>query len=134
MNSIQGNITEIQSNDALSLVKVACDTIVLTTIVIDTPETQTCLQIGNLVKLYFKETEVSIAKKENLAISIQNKIPCSILAIKQGILLSEIDLVFGNLLIKSIITTNGCQQLNLQLNDEVFALIKTNEISIAPYD
>jgi molybdopterin-binding protein len=134
MNTLSGNIVTIQTYEALSLVKVAVKDIVFTSIVIDTPETSDYLKTGANVKLYFKETEVSISKDAQLSISIQNKIVCTITAIKQGRLLSQINLSFGGLEIKSIITTDSCNKLNLKENDSILALIKTNEISLSPHD
>jgi len=134
MNTLSGNIVTIQTYEALSLVKVAVKDIVFTSIVIDTPETSDYLKTGANVKLYFKETEVSISKDAQLSISIQNKIVCTITAIMQGKLLSQINLSFGGLEIKSIITTDSCNKLNLKENDSILALIKTNEISLSPHD
>jgi len=134
MNTLSGNIVTIQTYEALSLVKVAVKDIVFTSIVIDTPETSDYLKTGANVKLYFKETEVSISKDTQLSISIQNKIVCTITAIMQGKLLSQINLSFGGLEIKSIITTDSCNKLNLKENDSILALIKTNEISLSPHD
>jgi len=134
MNTLSGNIVTIQTYLALSLVKVAVKDIVFTSIVIDTPETSDYLKIGANVKLYFKETEVSISKDAQLIISIQNKIVCTITAIKQGNLLSQINLSFGGLEIKSIITSESCNKLNLKENESILALIKTNEISLSPHD
>lgn len=36
--------------------------------------------------------------------------------------------------IRSIITRNACEQLNLQENDPVIALVKTNEVSLSAHD
>lgn len=131
MNKLTGNITHIETSEALSLVKIAVGETVFTSIVIDTPETLDYLKIGNEINFYFKETEVIIAKTEDLRISIQNKIQCSVSNINEGRILTEITLRFKQNTIHSIITTNACKQLNLQVNDAVFALVKTNEISIA---
>lgn len=90
--------------------------------------------MGSLVKLYFKETEVILSKGSELKISLQNKVPCEIMSITKGLLLSEIALVFGKHRIISIITTNACEQLDLQVNDRVVAMVKTNELSIAAHD
>ncbi len=131
MNILTGNITHIETSEALSLVKIAVGETVFTSIVIDTPETLDYLNIGNEINFYFKETEVIIAKTEDLKISLQNKIPCTISNINEGKILTEIKLKFKQNTFHSIITTTACKQLNLQVNDEVLALVKTNEISIA---
>ena len=36
--------------------------------------------------------------------------------------------------IRSVITRNACEQLDLKENDPVIALIKTNEVSLSPHD
>lgn len=134
MNIVNGIISEIQSHEGISLVKVQSDNTVFSSIVLDTAETASYLKINNSVKIIFKETEVIISKDLNPNISIQNQLLCQIQNIKKGVLLAEISLLFGENNIKSIITTNACQKLNLQENDTILALIKTNEVSLSPND
>jgi molybdate transport system regulatory protein len=134
MNILAGTITAIQTHDNLSLVKVVSNDITFTSIVLDTPETIDYLSIGKNIQLLFKETEVIIAKDFDLNISVQNRIPCTIQSIVPGIILSQLNLTFGDTIIKSIITTNAIKQLGLKENDTVLALIKTNEISLSPND
>jgi molybdopterin-binding protein len=134
MNILSGNITSIQGSESLSLVKIKVGGIIFTSIIIDTPESNTYFKIGKAVKIYFKETEVIIAKNESFNISIQNKIPCTIISMKLGEILTELHLRFGEFNIKSLITTNALKTLNLKNGDAVLALIKTNEISLSPND
>ncbi|MHB1146171.1 MAG: TOBE domain-containing protein [Lutibacter sp.] len=134
MNILTGNITSIQGSESLSLVKIAVGNTIFTSIIIDTPESETYFKIGNTVKVYFKETEVIIAKNEPLNISIQNKILCKIGSMSQGEILTELHLSFGEFMIKSLITSNASKILNLKNGDTVLALIKTNEISLSPND
>ena len=134
MNTLNGNITTIQSHEGISLVKVKSNDTIFTSIVLDTPETASYLQTGHSVKIIFKETEVIISKDSNPNISIQNRLQCTIESIKKGILLSQINLDFGGTIIESIITTNACEQLQLEKNDAVIALVKTNEVSLSPND
>lgn len=134
MNILKGNITNIHGIDSLSLVKIAVEGTTFTAIIIDTPESEVYFKIGNTVNVYFKETEVIIAKNEPLNISIQNKILCKIESMKQGEILTELYLRFGEFNIKSLITTNACKTLNLKNGDAVLALIKTNEVSLSPND
>ncbi|MDO9138420.1 MAG: tobe domain protein, partial [Lutibacter sp.] len=77
MNILSGNITSIQGSESLSLVKIAVGNAIFTAIIIDTPESDNYFKIGNKVNVYFKETEVIIAKNEPMNISIQNKILCN---------------------------------------------------------
>ena len=134
MNILKGNITNIQGSESLSLVKIAVGNAIFTAIIIDTPESDSYFKIGKKVNVYFKETEVIIAKNEPLNISIQNKILCKIETIRTGEILSELHLSFGEMTLKSIITTNAVKTLNLKNEDVVLALIKTNEVSLSPND
>jgi molybdopterin-binding protein len=135
MNILNGLITEIQSHEGISLVKVKAEEgIVFTSIVLDTSETADYLKEGNFVKIIFKETEVIISKDAHMTISVQNRIPCSVQSIKTGVLLSQVNLLFGEIVIKSIITSNACKQLELKENDNVIALVKTTEVSLSAND
>jgi molybdopterin-binding protein len=135
MNILNGVITEIQLHEGISLVKVrAIENLLFTSIVLDTPETADYLKEGNFVKIIFKETEVIISKDIHLNISVQNRIPCSVQSIKIGVLLSQVNLLFGEAVIKSIITSNACKQLELKENDSVMALVKTTEVSLSAND
>lgn len=134
MNVLIGNISQIQSHEGISLVKVRSSDIVFSSIVLDTPETAHYLQVENSVKIIFKETEVIISKDLKPNISIQNQLSCRIESIKKGVILSEINLMHEDQIIKSIITSNACEQLDLKENDSVMALIKTNEVSLSAHD
>jgi molybdate transport system regulatory protein len=135
MNILTGRISEIQSHEGISLVKVETpDHIIFTSVVLDTVETADYLRIDSKVKIVFKETEVIISKDTNSRISIQNRLPCIIRAVNRGIILSQVEMGFGDSVIQSIITSNACKQLELNVNDRVFALIKTNEVSLSLHD
>lgn len=131
MNTLLGNITDITTEGSLSLVKIKVQNNVLTSIVIDTPETAHYLKIGNEIKVLFKETEVILAKKITGIISLQNKIDCIVNSFEKGALLCKIVLNFENTKITSVITRNAFDQLDIQKKDEITAMIKTNEISLS---
>ena len=134
MNILNGTISQIQSHEGISLVKVQSNDVSFSTIVLDTPETSDYLKLQNPVKIIFKETEVVISKDLNPNISTQNKLLCRIESIHKGVILSQINLVHEQQVIKSIITRNACEELNLKENDTVLALIKTNEVSLSAHD
>ncbi|HSD06587.1 TOBE domain-containing protein, partial [Flavobacterium sp.] len=83
------------------------------------------------IKVLFKETEVILAKEISGKISLQNKIDCSVHSFEKGNLLCKIILAFGNYKIVSVITRNAFDQLEIQENDLITAMIKTNEISLS---
>ncbi len=135
MNQLKGTITGIQSHEGISIVKVEVpNNCIFTSLVMDDVESADWLQHGKQVNLYFKEIEVMIAKDPDVKVSTQNRIPCKIQSMDKGIILCQLELLFGETIITSIITSNACAQLNLKENDLVTALIKTNEISVSPDD
>lgn len=134
MNKLTGIIRNVKSDTHMSIVEMEVKDTCLKTIVIETPSTAPFLQEGNAINVLFKETEVSIAKNHSGGISLQNKLECRITNIQKGKLLSKITLDFRGNDISSIITSAAVEQLALNVNDHVTALIKTNEIIIAPDD
>ena len=130
MNNLKGKITSIKSHENLSIVKIGIGEYSFTTVVIETPETVDYLKIDNEIRVLFKETEVLICLKPCPKISLQNRIECKIHKISEGKLLSQINMQSSIGDISSIITTNAVDQLKLNVNDEVIAMIKTNEIML----
>jgi len=132
MNKLTGVITKVDCDDHLSIVEVDVHGQRMKSIVIETPESAPFLKTGSEIEVIFKETEVSIAKDFSGGISLQNKMGCRIKSIQQGKLLSRILLDFKGFEVISIITSAAVHQLELKADDQVTALVKTNEIMIAP--
>jgi molybdopterin-binding protein len=131
MNVLKGNITEVRVNGELSIVRVDVKGHLLSSIVIDTPETATYLVEGGEVKVIFKETEVIIATGETQGISLRNKFKGNVERIDSDILLSKltIDTPVGK--ITSIITSNAVGELGVKVGSEVTAMVKTNELILS---
>jgi molybdate transport system regulatory protein len=136
MNVLPGEIVGIDTEEGISLVKVRLETMVFTSIVLDTPSDSPYLVKGHPVSLLFKETEVIIARSP-ITVSVRNRIECRIIKLRAGKLLSELTLGFAGMEtgrqyeIRSIITSEACRQLDLKENEQVIALIKTNEVSLS---
>ena len=99
---------------------------------IDTPTSADYLKVGKQVDIIFKETEVIIATGTALKISLQNRFKGPVKRIETGELLSKVVVSSAAGDITSIITTNAVQQLELETGVEVTALVKTNEVMLAP--
>lgn len=123
---------DVKSDEHFSLVEMEVNGITIKSIIIETAGSVPFLKTNSSVNIMFKETEVSIAKNLSGKISMQNKLPCSIKKIEKGKLLSKISLDCKGNKIISIITSAAVEQLELSRNDEVLALIKTNEVILAP--
>ncbi len=134
MNQFIGEIIECTTDGSLSLIQAQVNGVVITSIVIDDPEQNNYLQIGKRVRILCKETEVIIAKEWKGKISLQNQLSCEVINIEVGKLLCKVNLKFHQESISSVITRKAFDQLDIQEKDSVLAMIKTNEITLAPYD
>ena len=131
MNILRGKIKSVEVNGSLSLVRTEVAGILLTAIVVDTPQTAPYLKAGQFINIIFKESEVIIGKGTVHPVSLRNKFIGKVTAIKSDHLLSKItvDTAVGKII--SIITTNAVKKLPLHVNDEVTAMIKTNEMMLS---
>ncbi|UII74871.1 TOBE domain-containing protein [Flagellimonas sp. HMM57] len=132
MNSLAGHITDIKVHGSLSLVTIGLPKkVTIQSIVIETPETASYLQMGKPVKILFKETEVVLGSNENHLISLQNRIQGIIMEIERGELLTKVTInsLAGKL--TAIIGTDSSNQLGLKKEDEVIAMVKLNEIMLS---
>ena len=130
MNLILAKIMGLSTRGHLSLVSLTIDSLKLKALVSDTPDTARYLQNGQQVNVLFKETDV-ILGREQAGISLQNRFPCQIVSIEKGDLLSKVNLRCSGLALASIITSDAVEALALQPGDNIWAMIKTNEMLLS---
>lgn len=100
-------------------------------IVIETPQSADYLRVGNSVDLCFKETEVIIAKESGYLLSIRNSIPGKIVDIKRGELFCRVEINTAIGSINAVVPTMSVDHLSLNVDLEIVALVKVNEIMLA---
>ena len=93
-------------------------------------ELDSSIQIGTKVVLGAKATNTSLAKELKGLLSVSNQLPCRIESIEFGELLCSVKLGFSGETLESIITKDSAIRMNIQVEDEVLALIKSSELSI----
>ena len=131
MNSLRGEIEQIDISGNLSLVGLKVGECHFKSIVVETPDTVDYLRVGGEVDVLFKETEVIIGIGDNLQISLRNKMVSTITSIEKGKLLAKLVLETNAGAVISIITSNAVENLGLQVGLQVMAMVKTNEILLA---
>lgn len=134
MNQLKGKIVAVQHNNHMSLVDVGIGDDMFTATLLETPETAPYLKTGEWVTLLFKETEVSLAKNLSGEISLRNRFPATVRHIERGALLSAVRLDYRGEALLSIITTRAVERLQLEVGDEVEALVKANEMVLSHDD
>lgn len=130
MNKLTGKITSIQQSGAILLVDVKVAERLFSALLIESSNQQEWVKVGETIDIVFKETEVSLAKNLSGLISMRNKMKCVVLNIDRGELLSRVFLKFQDYTLSSAITTRSVDSLNLNIGDEVDALVKSNEVSL----
>jgi molybdate transport system regulatory protein len=130
LNKLKGQITAIDSNSHMSLVDVAVGQDIFTATLLETPETADYLQIGNLVTLLFKETEIALAKNLSGMISLRNRISVRVKRIERGDILSAVTLDYDGKRLVSVVTSRAIDRLEIKTGDQLEALVKANEIAL----
>ncbi len=130
MNKLPGKITNIQQSGAILLVDIRVADRLFSALLIESANQPEWVKIGETIDIVFKETEVSLAKNLSGQISLRNRMQCVVLKIDRGKLLSRVFLKFQDYTLSSAITTRSVDSLNLNIGDEVEALVKSNEVSL----
>ena len=130
MNKLPGIITNIQQSGAILLVDIRVADRLFSALLIESANQPEWVKIGETIDIVFKETEVSLAKNLSGQISLRNRMQCVVLKIDRGKLLSRVFLKFQDFTLSSAITTRSVDSLNLNIGDEVEALVKSNEVSL----
>lgn len=130
MNKLTGIVAKINQSGAIILVDIDVNGHGFSAMLIESASQPDWLFQGNSINLVFKETEVSLAKNLSGMISMRNRMKCKVEHIERGGLLSKINLKFQDNTITSAITTRSVDLLQLEVGDEVEALVKSNEVSL----
>lgn len=130
MNKLPATIKAIQQSGTILLVDAEAEGQGFSALLIESILQPEWLEVGKAVDLVFKETEVSLAKNLQGQISTRNRMKCTVQKINKGELLSMITLQFNACTIVSAITTRSVNNLQLEIGNEVDALVKANEVSL----
>jgi len=130
MNKLSAIITGIQQSGVILLIDAKVKEHCFSALLIDAVETHNWIFVGAAVNLVFKETEVSLAKNLSGLISTRNRMKCKVRIIERGELISKVTLDFNGFTIVSAITSRSVEMLSLSIDDEIEALVKSNEVSL----
>jgi molybdopterin-binding protein len=128
MNYIKAKVTSIDTFENINVVGFTAGEETLAMMAL---ELDSSLQIGSVVILALKATTISLAREKNAMLSISNQLPVRIQSIDDGTLLSSVKLLFGDILMESIITKNSAVRMGLKADDEIIALVKASDLAIA---
>lgn len=126
MNTLKAQVTQIDSMDNLTIVKFDYEGTALSMMSLGLKD----VKVGSQVILSINASHIAIGKDLKGDISLSNRFDCVIKALDKGKLLSSLKLSINDDCLSSIITTSSVNRLNLNVGDEVQALVKASEISI----
>ena len=130
MNQLSGKIENIETKNSLSFVSIKVGTATLFAIVMQTLHNSPHLKIGNPIQVIFKATEVIISTGLVDHISLQNRLAGKIYTIESGLLMSRLLLKTEIGMLISVIPTISVNQLELKVDSEITAMIKSNNLML----
>lgn len=130
MNRLPAAIAAVDVHGSIALVEAAVGAYRFTATMIGAGDEVSAWTTGMPVTLLFKETEVSLAKNLSGLISMRNRIPCTVIGVEHGKLLTRVALDFNGYPLESIITTRSSHALAIAPGDQVEGLVKANEMTV----
>lgn len=124
MNKIKAKLIEIKNKDDINLLIFKCKNDIIKVV---TLEINFDIDEANL---FFKPTMVSISK-EKCKTSIENNLKAKVTNIEKGEIFSNIYCEYDNKEIEVILLNESVDKLNLNINDEVFLMIRASEIGVS---
>ena len=130
MNKLKGTIIDIQSSDNISIVYADVDGDVFSSIILEGKKSPPNYKVKDRVTLFFKETEVGLAKDLTGMISLRNRFKAVIKKIEKGPILAKVTLNYKSNIIESVISAQSAVGMKLKDAEEVEWLVKTNEVTL----
>ncbi|WP_150451783.1 TOBE domain-containing protein [Arenibacter lacus] len=133
MNSFKGHILEVETVGNLSLVRVALGkNTQWVSVVLDTPQTAPYLVPREDIRVLFKETEVILNLQDPNLLSVDNYLKGTVKEVEAGEILSRLvlDTEIGELV--AVVGSKSLKRLGLDRNMSVLAMVKMNELILAP--
>ena len=130
MNRIPAKIIEVFQGEGVSQVDLEVEGDRFTALTLETPESDPHLKMGERVEIFFKETEVAVARDLTGRISLRNRMEATVRSLEKGVVLTRVLLDYRGHLIQAVITTRSAGMLELESGVKATALIKATEISL----
>jgi molybdate transport system regulatory protein len=131
MNRLFGTVSDLETEGDFSLVGIDVSGARVTSLVLEDAASSAYLAPGNPVTVLFKESEVSLAAGPLPRVSIRNRLPCRVLSVATGGILSHVVLEFAGDRLHAVISAQAARELGLGPGVPVHALIKATEVGLA---
>ena len=129
MNILTGHVINSITDHTITLVTISVHNTPLEVLLLEDGDTSLFTKMDTKVNLLFKENEILLTTSP-VSVTTRNILPCTIITIHQGIILSTLNLMFYDTHLKAIIPTQSLLDLQLNPHDAIFAIIKSTDISL----
>ena len=127
---IRAKIVQISSKDGVSFLKLECLNLGINLYMLALNEASK-FALNDEVSLNFKSSDVILSRLRLEASSLENELKCEVAGITRGEILSIVSLKCEQLCFEAIISEHALKGLNLEVNDELFAYVKSTSIHIS---
>ncbi|WP_345991146.1 TOBE domain-containing protein [Sulfurimonas sp. HSL-1716] len=131
MNMIDAAVTDIKKHENISAVYFDANGVKLSMVAL---ELDPAIGPGIKVKLKVKATNIALSKGLNSQTSIANQLKTVVQDVVHGQILCSVKLDMQGVILESIITQNSASAMGIKAGDELIALIKSNDVSIASFE
>jgi molybdopterin-binding protein len=132
MNKLPGKIIGIENSNHFYLIEIDVLGQIFSALITETPGGQFA-EIGRMVYVVFKDTEVSIGKNLEGEISLRNRFKAVAKNVEIKKILCKITLEWRGFRITSVITAGSARKMNLQNNDTLECLVKATSLSLMEF-
>ncbi len=125
MNSIEASVQEILCINNLTHINFSTNS---SEIDVLTLELQESIAVGSRAKLIIKSTDIALSKSRLVQSSFTNQLRAKVIDIDCGEILNSVALDIDGFILESLILNS--KSLDIEVGDELFALISASDISI----
>ncbi len=131
MNRLAGTLVSRESSGAIAKITVNLGPATVTAVLLEEPSFLP--EQGAQVTVCFKESETALALGTfEGKLSIRNRLPCTVKSVEDDGVLGRVNLDFSGTPLAALITSESARDLGLSAGTQVFALVKSTEVMIAP--
>lgn len=131
MGSLIAKVVSIKSVESLHIVQFEFYGHPLSMI---TLELNQKISVGTSYSLCVKPSNVILAKSKTQDVTIANQLPCKIIKIQKGMIVSNITLECFEHTLEALITTHRLEAMDLQVEQNMYAYINESDLSLSQQD
>ena len=131
-NQISGQVADIQSGKAMSIVTISADGHTITSAITNQAVQELGLKKNDSVIALVKSTEAMIAKGDAgaMKVSARNKVAGRITDVQKGAAMGSVIIDVGRWKMTAAITRHAIEDLQLENGDQVTAFFKATEVML----